>query len=111
MDIALRRHPERDRVNLVGKTFWNDRDLCRNVRVAAKALRKWAIYLALFVLALRLNDWVALWVSIQVMSGIAEFAIRVIVAALISLALGILPFMRTEEFTYARGFIVGLRKR
>ena len=78
---------------------------------AWKALRKWAIYLALFVLALRLNDWVALWVSIQVMSGIAEFAIRVIVAALISLALGILPFMRTEEFTYARGFIVGLRKR
>ena len=78
---------------------------------AWKALRKWAIYLALFVLALRLNDWVALWVSIQVMSGIAEFAIRVIVAALVSLALGILPFMRTEEFTYARGFIVGLRKR
>ena len=78
---------------------------------AWKALRKWAIYLALFVLALRLNVWVALWVSIQVMSGIAEFAIRVIVAALISLALGILPFMRTEEFTYARGFIVGLRKR
>lgn len=72
---------------------------------AGKVLGKWAIYLALFVLALHLNDWVALWVSIQVISGIAEFALRVIIAALISLALGVLPFMRTEEFTYARGFI------
>lgn len=78
---------------------------------AGKMLGKWAVYLALFVLALRLNDWVALWVSIQVIPGIAEFALRVIVAALISLALGILPFMRTEEYRSAKKFIAGLRKR
>ena len=72
---------------------------------------KWAVYLALFVLALRLNDWVALWVSIQVIPGIAEFALRVIIAALISLALGVLPFMRTEEFQYARGFISQIVRR
>ena len=78
---------------------------------AGKLLGKWAIYLALFVLALRLNDWVALWVSIQVIPGIAEFAIRVIIAALISLALGVLPFMHTEEYRSAKRFIAGLRKR
>ena len=74
-------------------------------------LGRWAVYLALFVLALRLNDWVALWVSIQVIPGIAEFALRVIIAALISLALGVLPFMRTEEYRSAKRFIAGLRKR
>ena len=78
---------------------------------AGKMLGRWAVYLALFVLALRLNDWVALWVSIQVIPGIAEFALRVIIAALISLALGVLPFMRTEEYRSAKRFIAGLRKR
>ena len=82
-----------------------------NGESAGKMLGKWAIYLALFVLALRLNDWVALWVSIQVIPGIAEFALRVIIAALIGLALGVLPFMRTEEYRSAKRFIAGLRKR
>jgi len=78
---------------------------------AGKMLGRWAVYLALFVLALRLNDWVALWVSIQVMSGIMRFLIQLLFGGVIGVLLGVIPFMRTEEYRSAKRFIAGLRKR
>lgn len=73
---------------------------------AGKVLGCWAIYLALFVLSLRLIDWLTLWTSIQVMSGIMRFLIQLLFGGVIGALLGVVPFLRTEEFRYVRGFIV-----
>ena len=78
---------------------------------AGKVLGRWAIYLALFVLSLRLIDWLTLWTSIQAMSGIARFLIQLLFGGVIGLMLGMVPFLRTEEWKYARGFIVRIAHR
>lgn len=78
---------------------------------AGKMLGRWAVYLALFVLSLRLNDWFTLWASIQVMSGIMRFLIQLLFGGVIGVLLGVIPFMRTEEFKYARGFISQIVRR
>lgn len=78
---------------------------------AGKVLGRWAIYLALFVLSLRLIDWLTLWASIQVMSGIMRFLIQLLFGGVIGALLGVVPFLRTEEFRYAQGFIARVAHR
>lgn len=78
---------------------------------AGKVLERWAIYLALFVLSLRFIDWLTLWVSIQVMSGIMRFLIQLLFGGVIGALLGVVPFLRTEEWKYAREFIAHVAHR
>lgn len=82
-----------------------------NGKPAHKSLKRWNAYICLFVLSLCAMDFVTAWTSAQARPEIARFLLQVFAGAITSLALGILPFARTDDWKYARSFIRDLAHR